>query len=172
MLPWSKPSQSNPFFSGYFKTRGQKFLIEPLGASDREEHAVYKYEALKQEPIKTCGLLNNSWEQDSSDPTNDIFKSSNSPEVRTWLSHQKKREFGAVGKVSIAQIPIFWWHLHKGLMKHREVGSDLKNQSKIFQIWDSRVTSWVQPSCLYWRVPSAPLTPKYSFISILPPISE
>lgn len=79
--------------SGYFETRGQRFLIEPLGASDRAEHVVYKYEALKQEAeIKTCGLVNNSWEQDSSDPTKDIFKSSNSPEMKAYLKSKKYLE--------------------------------------------------------------------------------
>ncbi|XP_066193202.1 zinc metalloproteinase-disintegrin-like NaMP [Sylvia atricapilla] len=82
--------------SGYFETHGQKFLIEPLGASDRDEHVVYKYEALKQEPIKTCGLVNNSWEQDSSDPINDIFKSSNSPEMRSYLKARKYLELYVV----------------------------------------------------------------------------
>ncbi|KFO71592.1 Disintegrin and metalloproteinase domain-containing protein 28, partial [Cuculus canorus] len=67
--------------SGYFETRGQKYLIEPLGTSDRDEHAVYKYEDLEQKAIKTCGVINNTWESDSDDPINDIFKSSNSPEV-------------------------------------------------------------------------------------------
>ncbi|KAI1230089.1 hypothetical protein IHE44_0010479, partial [Lamprotornis superbus] len=83
--------------SGYFETRGQRFLIEPLGASDRAEHVVYKYEALKQEPeIKTCGLVNNSWEQDSSDPTNDIFKSSSSPEIKAYLKSKKYLELYVV----------------------------------------------------------------------------
>ncbi|XP_027760927.1 disintegrin and metalloproteinase domain-containing protein 28 [Empidonax traillii] len=78
--------------SGYFETRGQRYLIEPLGASDRAEHAVYKYEALNQEPVKTCGLTNNTWEQDSSDPINDIFKSSNSPEMKEYLKAKKYLE--------------------------------------------------------------------------------
>ncbi|RLV92965.1 hypothetical protein DV515_00013585, partial [Chloebia gouldiae] len=82
--------------SGYFETHGQKFLIEPLGASDGAEHVVYKYEALKQEPIKTCGLLNNSWEQDSSDPINDIFKSSNNPEMKAYLKAKKYLELYVV----------------------------------------------------------------------------
>uniref|UniRef100_A0A8C9UIV0 Uncharacterized protein n=1 Tax=Serinus canaria TaxID=9135 RepID=A0A8C9UIV0_SERCA len=82
--------------SGYFETRGQKFLIEPLGASDRAEHVVYKYEALKQEPIKTCGLVNNSWEQDFSDPINGIFKSSNSPEMKAYLKAKKYLELYVV----------------------------------------------------------------------------
>uniref|UniRef100_A0A8C5IMB3 Peptidase M12B domain-containing protein n=1 Tax=Junco hyemalis TaxID=40217 RepID=A0A8C5IMB3_JUNHY len=82
--------------SGYFETRGQKFLIEPLGASDRDEHVVYKYEALKQEPIKTCGLVNNSWEQDSSDPIKAIFRSSNSPEMKAYLKSKKYVELYVV----------------------------------------------------------------------------
>lgn len=86
LLSWFSPVDSKgdtltPFLSGYFETRGQKYLIEPLGASDSDEHAVYKYEKLKQKSIKTCGLVNNTWEEDSNDPTDDIFKSSNSPEV-------------------------------------------------------------------------------------------
>lgn len=87
LLSWfpvaAKGDSSTPFLSGYFETRGQKYLIEPLGTSDSDEHAVYKYEKLKQESIKTCGLINNTWEEDSNDPTDDIFKSSNSPEVST-----------------------------------------------------------------------------------------
>ncbi|XP_009898879.2 disintegrin and metalloproteinase domain-containing protein 28 [Dryobates pubescens] len=78
--------------SGYFETRGQKYLIEPLGASDTEEHAVYKYEKLEQKSIKTCGLINNTWEGDSADPINDIFKSSNSPEIKAYLKSKKYLE--------------------------------------------------------------------------------
>uniref|UniRef100_A0A663MEW1 ADAM metallopeptidase domain 28 n=1 Tax=Athene cunicularia TaxID=194338 RepID=A0A663MEW1_ATHCN len=78
--------------SGYFETRGQKYLIEPLGASDRDEHAVYKYEKLQQKSIKTCGLINNTWEEDSDDPINDIFKSSSSPEMKAYLKAKKYLE--------------------------------------------------------------------------------
>uniref|UniRef100_A0A8C8AFX5 Peptidase M12B domain-containing protein n=1 Tax=Otus sunia TaxID=257818 RepID=A0A8C8AFX5_9STRI len=78
--------------SGYFETRGQKYLIEPLGASDRDQHAVYKYEKLQQKSIKTCGLINNTWEEDSDDPINDIFKSSNSPEMKAYLKAKKYLE--------------------------------------------------------------------------------
>ncbi|KAM9368709.1 disintegrin and metalloproteinase domain-containing protein 28 [Phaethornis superciliosus] len=78
--------------SGYFETRGQKYLIEPLGTSDRDEHAVYKYEKLQQKSIKTCGLINNTWEVDSDDPMNDIFKSSNSPEMKAYLKAKKYLE--------------------------------------------------------------------------------
>ncbi|GAB0200213.1 disintegrin and metalloproteinase domain-containing protein 28 [Grus japonensis] len=78
--------------SGYFETRGQKYLIEPLGTSDRDEHAVYKYEKLEQKSIKTCGLINNTWEEDSNDPINDIFKSSNSPEMQAYLKAKKYLE--------------------------------------------------------------------------------
>uniref|UniRef100_A0A8B9FQ88 ADAM metallopeptidase domain 28 n=1 Tax=Amazona collaria TaxID=241587 RepID=A0A8B9FQ88_9PSIT len=82
----SKGDSLTPFLSGYFETRGQKYLIEPLGTSDSDEHAVYKYEKLKQKSIKTCGLVNNTWEEDSNDPTDDIFKSSNSPESSFFTS--------------------------------------------------------------------------------------
>ncbi|XP_025978185.1 zinc metalloproteinase-disintegrin-like NaMP isoform X1 [Dromaius novaehollandiae] len=77
--------------SGYFKTRGQKYLIEPLGTSDREEHAVYKYEELEDKSIKTCGVTNNTWQPDSDDPT-EIFKSSNDPEMKAYLKARKYLE--------------------------------------------------------------------------------
>lgn len=88
VLSWLSPADSKDhsltnFLSGYFETHGQKYLIEPLGTSDRDEHAVYKYEKLEQKSIKTCGLINNTWEADSNDPINDTFKSSNNPEVST-----------------------------------------------------------------------------------------
>ncbi|KAM9516495.1 zinc metalloproteinase-disintegrin-like NaMP isoform 2-T2 [Guaruba guarouba] len=87
--------------SGYFETRGQKYLIEPLGTSDSDEHAVYKYEKLKQKSIKTCGLVNNTWEEDSNDPTDDIFKSSNSPEMKAYLKAKKYLEVYIVADNSL-----------------------------------------------------------------------
>ncbi|XP_074973643.1 zinc metalloproteinase-disintegrin-like NaMP [Phalacrocorax aristotelis] len=81
---------------GYFETRGQKYLIEPLGTSDRDEHAVYKYEKLEQKSIKTCGVINNTWEEDTDDPLNDIFKSSNSPEIKAYLKAKKYLELYVV----------------------------------------------------------------------------
>ncbi|XP_029820428.1 zinc metalloproteinase-disintegrin-like 4a [Manacus vitellinus] len=89
--------------SGYFETRGQRYLIEPLGGWEGAEHAVYKYEALKQEPIKTCGLANNTWEQDSDDPFNDIFKSSNSPEMKEYLKAKKYLELYIVADNTLYQ---------------------------------------------------------------------
>ncbi|XP_032568444.1 disintegrin and metalloproteinase domain-containing protein 28 [Chiroxiphia lanceolata] len=89
--------------SGYFETRGQRYLIEPLGGWEGAEHAVYKYEALKQEPIKTCGLSNNTWEQDSDDPINDIFKSSNSPEMKEYLKAKKYLELYIVADNTLYQ---------------------------------------------------------------------
>ncbi|XP_017682762.1 PREDICTED: disintegrin and metalloproteinase domain-containing protein 28 [Lepidothrix coronata] len=89
--------------SGYFETRGQRYLIEPLGGWEGAEHAVYKYEALQQEPIKTCGLANNTWEQDSDDPTNDIFKSSNSPEMKEYLKAKKYLELYIVADNTLYQ---------------------------------------------------------------------
>ncbi|XP_051496860.1 disintegrin and metalloproteinase domain-containing protein 28 [Apus apus] len=78
--------------SGYFETRGQKYLIEPLGTSDRDEHAVYKYEKLEDKSIKTCGVVNSTWEEDSDHPINDLFKSSNSPEMKAYLKAKKYLE--------------------------------------------------------------------------------
>nr|XP_038022922.1 zinc metalloproteinase-disintegrin-like ohanin isoform X2 [Anas platyrhynchos] len=79
--------------SGYFETRGQKYLIEPLGSSDRDEHAVYEYEKLREdEPIKTCGVVNSSWDVHSKYRIGDIFKSSNSPEMKAYLKAKKYLE--------------------------------------------------------------------------------
>uniref|UniRef100_A0A674J6S7 Peptidase M12B domain-containing protein n=1 Tax=Terrapene triunguis TaxID=2587831 RepID=A0A674J6S7_9SAUR len=59
---------------GYFKTHGQRYLIQPLKLTDSEEHAVFKYENLEDvEGPKTCGVTNTTWE--SEDP---IKKSSRS----------------------------------------------------------------------------------------------
>ncbi|XP_071585145.1 ADAM DEC1 [Heliangelus exortis] len=103
--------------SGYFETRGQKYLIEPLGTSDRDEHAVYKYEKLQQKSLKTCGLINNTWEVDSDDPINDIFKSSNSPEVSTQLRGEK-RNCGCGRRVSGTSPALSAGTSRKQLPKH------------------------------------------------------
>ncbi|XP_001233496.1 disintegrin and metalloproteinase domain-containing protein 28 isoform X1 [Gallus gallus] len=76
--------------SGYFETRGQKYLIEPLGTSDRDKHAVYEF--VEDNPIKTCGVVNSSWEVNASSPINSIFKSSNSPEMKAYLKAKKYLE--------------------------------------------------------------------------------
>ncbi|KGL84182.1 Zinc metalloproteinase-disintegrin NaMP, partial [Tinamus guttatus] len=77
--------------SGYFETHGQKYLIEPLGSSDREEHAVYKYEKLEDKSIKTCGVINGTWELEAHDAT-ETFKSSNDPEMKAYLKAKKYLE--------------------------------------------------------------------------------
>ncbi|KAK6468397.1 zinc metalloproteinase-disintegrin-like EoMP06 isoform X1 [Huso huso] len=48
---------------GFFKTRGRRYLIEPLSeqAGDTDEHAVYRYESLEQVPA-VCGVTNTSWD--------------------------------------------------------------------------------------------------------------
>ncbi|XP_078095720.1 zinc metalloproteinase-disintegrin-like MTP4 [Mustelus asterias] len=51
--------------SGYFRTKGQRYVMEPLKESDSDEHALYKYEELRL-PLKTCGVVNTS--EDSSEP--------------------------------------------------------------------------------------------------------
>lgn len=47
--------------SGYFRTKQQRYLIEPLQLAEGEDHAVYPYESLEDTP-KTCGVTNTSWE--------------------------------------------------------------------------------------------------------------
>uniref|UniRef100_A0A8C4WKC3 ADAM metallopeptidase domain 28 n=1 Tax=Gopherus evgoodei TaxID=1825980 RepID=A0A8C4WKC3_9SAUR len=65
---------------GYFKTHGQRYLIQPLKLTDSEEHAVFKYENLEDvEGPKTCGVTNTTWE--SEDPIKKSSRSSTSLEV-------------------------------------------------------------------------------------------
>ncbi|XP_078285005.1 zinc metalloproteinase-disintegrin-like MTP8 [Rhinoraja longicauda] len=51
--------------SGYIRTKGQRYLMEPLKESDSNEHAFYKYEELRL-PLQSCGVVNTSW--DSPEP--------------------------------------------------------------------------------------------------------
>ncbi|XP_067879158.1 zinc metalloproteinase-disintegrin-like MTP4 isoform X2 [Heterodontus francisci] len=48
-------------FSGYIRTNGQRYLMEPLKESVSKEHALYKYEELRL-PLKTCGVVNTTWD--------------------------------------------------------------------------------------------------------------
>ncbi|XP_078522723.1 zinc metalloproteinase-disintegrin-like VLAIP-B isoform X1 [Lissotriton helveticus] len=47
--------------SGYFRTKEQRYLIEPLQRAEGEDHAVYPYESVEDTP-KTCGVTNTTWE--------------------------------------------------------------------------------------------------------------
>lgn len=158
-LSWLSPVDSKDhsltnFLSGYFETRGQKYLIEPLGTSDRDEHAVYKYEKLEQKSIKTCGVINNTWESDSSDPINDIFKSSNSPEVSTYLNNspvstRQKRNWGCRRTPWVAQVPLCPVappeKKQSQRVKHNQI---LKTCAKSHRS-EISVTTWVKLSCMY-----------------------
>ncbi|XP_060106793.1 zinc metalloproteinase-disintegrin-like NaMP [Heteronotia binoei] len=70
---------------GYFKSRGKRYLIEPL---DSEAHAVYKYESLKNdETPKICGVTKTTWE--SEDPLKKTSRMSTSAEKQAYLQARK-----------------------------------------------------------------------------------
>uniref|UniRef100_A0A8D2LCF4 ADAM metallopeptidase domain 28 n=1 Tax=Varanus komodoensis TaxID=61221 RepID=A0A8D2LCF4_VARKO len=66
---------------GYFKSRGKRYLIEPLKLLDSEAHAVFKYESLEKEDEapKVCGVTNTTWQME--EPIQKIARSSTSAEV-------------------------------------------------------------------------------------------
>uniref|UniRef100_A0A8C8S5B7 ADAM metallopeptidase domain 28 n=1 Tax=Pelusios castaneus TaxID=367368 RepID=A0A8C8S5B7_9SAUR len=73
---------------GYFKSNGQRYLIQPLKLTDSEEHAVFKYENLEDVGgPKTCGVTNTTWE--SEDPIKKSSRSSNSLEKQEYLKARK-----------------------------------------------------------------------------------
>ncbi|XP_028922198.2 disintegrin and metalloproteinase domain-containing protein 28 [Ornithorhynchus anatinus] len=45
---------------GYFKLHDQRYLIEPLKLTDQEEHAVFKYNHMKQDTINSTCAVNDS----------------------------------------------------------------------------------------------------------------
>ncbi|XP_051897169.1 zinc metalloproteinase-disintegrin-like crotastatin isoform X2 [Pristis pectinata] len=71
--------------SGYIRTNGQRYLMEPLKESVSNEHALYRYEELRL-PQKTCGVVNTSW--DSSEPK--VEETFNSPSERNEFLRAKK----------------------------------------------------------------------------------
>ncbi|XP_063166975.1 zinc metalloproteinase-disintegrin-like NaMP isoform X2 [Candoia aspera] len=74
---------------GYFKSHGEKYLIEPLKLSDSEAHAVFKYESLEKEDEtpKICGVTNTTWE--SADPIKKTSRMSTSAEKQEYLRAKK-----------------------------------------------------------------------------------
>ncbi|KAM7153685.1 zinc metalloproteinase-disintegrin-like NaMP isoform 2-T2 [Macrochelys suwanniensis] len=73
---------------GYFKSHGQRYLIQPLKLTDSEEHAVFKYESLEDvEGPKTCGVTNTTWELE--DPIKKSSRSSTSLEKQEYLKARK-----------------------------------------------------------------------------------
>ncbi|XP_060712528.1 zinc metalloproteinase-disintegrin-like crotastatin isoform X1 [Hemiscyllium ocellatum] len=72
-------------FSGYLHTNGQRYVLEPLKGSDKDEHALYLYEELRL-PLKTCGVVNTS--EDSLEPR--VEETFNSPRERNNFLREKK----------------------------------------------------------------------------------
>uniref|UniRef100_A0A670JT89 ADAM metallopeptidase domain 28 n=1 Tax=Podarcis muralis TaxID=64176 RepID=A0A670JT89_PODMU len=73
---------------GYFKSGGERYLIEPLKLSDSEAHAVFKYDSLeKDETPKICGVTNTTWE--SENPTRKTSRMSTSAEKQAYLKARK-----------------------------------------------------------------------------------
>ncbi|XP_029459972.1 zinc metalloproteinase-disintegrin-like batroxstatin-1 isoform X2 [Rhinatrema bivittatum] len=84
---------------GFFKTEAQSYLIEPLKLRDGNEHAVYKYEDLKNVP-KTCGVTNTTWEED---PNAKTSRSRSSQEGEAFLKAEKYIELRIVADNSMYQ---------------------------------------------------------------------
>nr|XP_005991939.1 PREDICTED: disintegrin and metalloproteinase domain-containing protein 28 [Latimeria chalumnae] len=70
---------------GYFRVRTRRYLIEPLLSSDTDDHALYRYESLQEQP-KTCGVTNTTWE-DGNEPR--VAKSSTDEEKKNFISSRK-----------------------------------------------------------------------------------
>ncbi|XP_067857128.1 zinc metalloproteinase-disintegrin-like ohanin [Heptranchias perlo] len=71
--------------SGYFRTNGQRYLMEPLKESDSDEHALFKYEELRL-PLQTCGVVNTS--RDNLEPR--VEETFGSPDERSDFLKAKK----------------------------------------------------------------------------------
>uniref|UniRef100_A0A803TLT8 Peptidase M12B domain-containing protein n=1 Tax=Anolis carolinensis TaxID=28377 RepID=A0A803TLT8_ANOCA len=67
---------------GYFKSRGKRYIIEPLKASEPDAHAVFRYESLEKEDetSKVCGVTNTTWQSDD-EPMKKTSRMSTSAEV-------------------------------------------------------------------------------------------
>ncbi|XP_041065896.1 zinc metalloproteinase-disintegrin-like batroxstatin-1 isoform X2 [Carcharodon carcharias] len=94
-------------FSGYLRTNGQRYLMEPLKDSDSDEHALYKYEELRL-PLKTCGVVNSS--EDSLEPKveetfssdrerSDFLKSKKYIEMYVVADHSEFQHLGSLAEV-------------------------------------------------------------------------
>uniref|UniRef100_A0A6J0SQD1 Zinc metalloproteinase-disintegrin-like NaMP n=1 Tax=Pogona vitticeps TaxID=103695 RepID=A0A6J0SQD1_9SAUR len=74
---------------GYFKSRGKRYVIEPLKLSDSEAHAVFRYESLEQEDEtpKICGVTNTTWQ--SEEPIKKTSRMSTSSEKKAYMQARK-----------------------------------------------------------------------------------
>ncbi|CAH2275033.1 zinc metallo ase-disintegrin-like crotastatin [Pelobates cultripes] len=68
--------------SGVIHTRSRRFLIEPLNATDSDEHAVYED---KDETPRTCGVTNTTWLD------NKVVKSSRSSNIEKQLFYASQK---------------------------------------------------------------------------------
>ncbi|XP_069473702.1 zinc metalloproteinase-disintegrin-like VLAIP-B isoform X2 [Ambystoma mexicanum] len=84
--------------SGYFRTRGQRYLIEPLKLAEGDAHAVYKYESLEETP-KMCGVTNTTWEGGPAKTSRS--RSSTSTQKQEFLNAKKYVELYVVADNSI-----------------------------------------------------------------------
>ncbi|XP_044293343.1 zinc metalloproteinase-disintegrin-like ohanin isoform X2 [Varanus komodoensis] len=89
---------------GYFKSRGKRYLIEPLKLLDSEAHAVFKYESLEKEDEapKVCGVTNTTWQME--EPIQKIARSSTSAEFRKYsrnLNGVKTRVYEIVNYINL-----------------------------------------------------------------------
>ncbi|XP_008118058.2 disintegrin and metalloproteinase domain-containing protein 28 [Anolis carolinensis] len=75
---------------GYFKSRGKRYIIEPLKASEPDAHAVFRYESLEKEDEtpKVCGVTNTTWQSDD-EPMKKTSRMSTSAEKQNYLKARK-----------------------------------------------------------------------------------
>ncbi|XP_032869725.1 disintegrin and metalloproteinase domain-containing protein 28 isoform X1 [Amblyraja radiata] len=93
--------------SGYIRTKGQRYLMEPLKETASDEHALYKYEELTM-PQSMCGVVNTSWDSleprveetfGSASERSDFLKAMKYIEMFVVADNAEFRHFGSVEAV-------------------------------------------------------------------------
>uniref|UniRef100_UPI00398F0AF1 zinc metalloproteinase-disintegrin-like NaMP isoform X2 n=1 Tax=Pristiophorus japonicus TaxID=55135 RepID=UPI00398F0AF1 len=93
--------------SGYFRTNGQRYLMEPLKESDRDDHALYRYEELRL-PLATCGVVNTTWDNaeprveesfSSASQKSAFLKAKKYIEMYVVADNSEYRKFGSIAAV-------------------------------------------------------------------------
>ncbi|XP_073717050.1 disintegrin and metalloproteinase domain-containing protein 28 isoform X2 [Misgurnus anguillicaudatus] len=81
---------------GYFQTAEQRFLIEPLSENTDGDHAVFKYEDIKEDKPAVCGVTNTSWDESQDGTPPRISKSRSRSSGPTLFQQQKYIELFVV----------------------------------------------------------------------------
>ncbi|KAG8441049.1 hypothetical protein GDO86_006694 [Hymenochirus boettgeri] len=83
--------------SGMIQTRGRRYLIEPLNKTDSEEHAVFPFQAQRENPL-TCGVTNTTYTEGN---FSDTSFSTSDEEKRDFLKSKKYIQLYMVADNSI-----------------------------------------------------------------------